>query len=259
MKKHGMLIGLIVGLLWASSASAAPIVINDAYWGGSDNGYGDVIGDTSKFNISQLAVTQTGSQFVFDFSTSFAGQSGNLFQSNTVGNTGIVYGDLFLASAWNPYGTAANNYKFDNANNGTVWSYGLVLSDRDGNAGGTVSLYALNGTNSENAILSDEVMKGNAVWRNGQEVLVDTGSNTTNYLGDIGFWTVGGGLVSLNVNLSLTNLLSSDTMAFHWDMTCGNDVIEGEFNVASVPESGSWALLLVGLLGLARRRMKLRA
>ncbi len=258
MKKHGMLLGLLVSLLWATSATAAPIVIDDNYWGGKDNGYGDVIGDTSKFDIDRLEVSQTGSQFVFDFFTNFAGQSGDHFANYTQGNTGILYGDLFIASSWNPFGSAANNYKYDNANNGTLWTYGLVLSNREGNTGGTVSLYALNGTNAENALLSDDVMKGNAIWRNGQEVLVDTQSSSTSFLGDIGFWTVGSGVVSLNVDLSLTSLLSGDTLAFHWDMTCGNDVIEGEFDITSVPESGSWALLLVGMLGLGLSRRRLR-
>jgi hypothetical protein len=258
MKKSRLITGLGALLFWVSSTFAAPIVIEDNYWGGKDNGYGDVIGASADFNISKMEVTQTGSQFAFDIYTSFAGKSGSLFSNYTEGNTGILYGDLFLSSSWNPYGAAGDSYKYDNASNGTLWEYGLVFSDRETNNGGTISLYRLDGaTNAENALLSDDLMKGNAVWRNGQEVMVDTQSSTTSYLGDIGVWSLGTGKVSLNVDLAMTGLLSGSTMGFHWDMTCGNDVIEGQLDVVNVSEPGAWALLFFGIIGLviARRRI----
>lgn len=239
-----------------SIALASPVTVNDNYIGSKQHSYGDVIGLDSHFDIQSATITQAGSQFTFDIATNFAEKSGQLFNAYTVGGTGIGYGDLFLTTEWTPFGTAP--YTLDNATTGTQWTYGLVLSDRFNNNGGTVSLFALSGNNTQTALMSDDLMQGNAHWRDGQEVIVNTASAHTQWLGDVGTWAVSEALLSISADLSLSSLLSASTLAFHWGMTCANDVIEGMINIVSVPEPSTFALLFVGLIGLGVVRRRIR-
>ena len=64
--------------------------------------------------------------------------------------------------------------------------------------------------------------------------------------------------VLFDFDLAGTALLNDDTLALHWGMSCGNDVIEG---VATVPAPGVLGLLSLGLLAAAfvRRRATVAA
>lgn len=269
MFKQGITASLTgLSLILASAAvSAAPITVNDEYIGADGGSHGDVVGLESKFDIYSMDIEQNGSEFNFTVNTAFAGKAG-VYSQYTVGNTGIGYGDLFLASEWTPNGTAASGYASDNAANGTDWTWGLVLSDRYADNGGTVSLVQLPGTNIQSTILSDELMLANsgAEWRYGQEVTVDTsfgGSYESGYgqpFGEVGSWSLGADQLNINVDLSQTDLLGGDSLAFHWGMTCANDVIEGEVELTKkVPEPGTIgliALALAGMLFMRRRSNK---
>lgn len=254
-----------IKLLWTIAALTAlwytpsgAYTIDDNYVGGaptSSSWYGsDVIASSSErdmFNISGIDVSRSGDMATFDIYTGFAGHAG-VYASYTRGGTGIGYGDLFLADAWDPYGGAP--YANDKASNGTHWQYGLVLEgDRYGNAGGALSLYTfVGGSNGDNAVMSDYYLTGGAhqaIYRGGQEVAVDTSSSYAISSGNVGKWSVEDGYLHLEANLGLTNLLSGSGLAAHWAMSCANDVIEGQ--AASVPEPTSLALLGVGLLSLA--------
>lgn len=256
---------LVSALMLVASASASADVIFDNYWGAAPTSGSfanrDIIGNTGQFDTTHVVTNRTGDVVTFDIYTSFAGRSGELFSSYTrdpdSGNrTGIGYGDLFLASSWTPFGSG--NHAADNATNGTLWSYGLVLSNRFDNSGGDLTLYELNGSsNDQNALLSDDFMTGNAIWRSPQEVAVDTASETVSGGVNVGSWSVQNGYLSLTANLGITSLLSGGELAFHWTMTCANDVIEGS---ASVPEPNSLALLGAGLIAVAavKRRRRTR-
>ncbi len=52
------------------------------------------------------------------------------------------------------------------------------------------------------------------------------------------------------LGLSLVDGLSVDA---HWTMSCGNDTVNGNFDVAPVPEPATMLLFGTGLVGLAGR------
>lgn len=247
----------MTSLLMLASTHAMGEVIMDEYIGADNHGYGDVIGSLSNFQIFSVTATRTGNLLTLSFDTTFAGRGDDhLFSAYTSGQTGIGYGDLFLASAWTPFeASPGDGYIQDNAANGTIWEYGFAVDDRWMAPGtGSGDLYQLNaGDNDANALLSDDFMTG-AIFRNGQEVAVDLSSDVTLISGS-SFWSVGTSTVDFTVDLTGTSLQNAAQIAFHWGFTCGNDIIEGV--TSSVDEPDSLALLGLGLLALgftARRR-----
>ena len=246
-----------IGLLAAFSAQAYNI--DDAqtgansYWGSNAHNKGDVIGAAVPFDIKGADITRINNILTIKIATNFAGQAGVL-PNLTPGNKGIGYGDLFLSSAWNPYGTDAHHAS-DNASNGTNWTYGLNLDNRWSNVGGTFTLFALNGTNAQDTLLSDTFLSS-GTFRNGQEVAVNTASNTVVNTNITGTWSVVSGTsLTFSLNVAGTALSHYSDIAMHWGETCQNDVIEG---VTHVPEPVSMSLFALGLAGLAasRRRRK---
>jgi hypothetical protein len=247
-------------LIAAAAMPAKSATITDTYIGSDNHGWGDVIGATSKFDTQSMEVSVAGTVLSVAITSNFAGRGDDgEFASYTVGGTGIGYGDLFLSSSWNPAGTGPN-YLADQANNGTVWSYGFSLDNRwmNESEAGTGTLYSLNaGDNVANTLLADDFMTG-ATYRNGQEVAVDTSSDVTAISN--GIWNIDTGTSTINFSIDLagTSLLASPDLALHWGPSCANDVIEGLApSVVPVPPAvwlfGSG---LLGLVGVARRKIK---
>ncbi|MGD8976227.1 MAG: PEP-CTERM sorting domain-containing protein [Gammaproteobacteria bacterium] len=245
---------LITALLSLSmTAQADPLVIEDGYYGGDDHGYGDVIGNTGQFDVYRAELSQVGSILTVDIYTAFAGRADDgLFSAYTYNGMGIGYGDLFLASAWDPDGTAP--YLDDDNVTGTVWEYGFSLDDRWDANGGNGTLYALTGSNDDSALLAEDFMSG-AIYRNGQEIAVDLSDEAANFRSQLagGTWTVNGDHLTFAIDLTGSDLSLANGIALHWGPSCGNDIIEG---YADVPEPGSLGLLALGLIGagVARRR-----
>lgn len=248
---------LVSGLLLAACAMPAHATsVVDAYVGGNDHGRGDVIGALADFNIMAMDVSVSGSILTVSINTNFAGKGDDLLFASLSNSLGIGYGDLFLSSSWNPSGTAP--YSADNYSNGTVWRYGFSLDNRYMNEGssGTGTLYSLNsGNNAVDTLISDSFMTG-GVYRNGQEVAVNTNSNGVTSVNS-GTWDINVADKTVNFYLDLTgtSLLGSD-IAVHWGMTCANDVIEGVVPAVPVP-AAVWLFGsgLLGLVAVARRKI----
>ncbi|MDG9668890.1 PEP-CTERM sorting domain-containing protein [Hahella sp. CR1] len=244
-----------------SSVSAFAYQINDEYVG-KDHGYGDVIGDASKFDVKGIDVSVAGTMLTVDVYTNFVNHVGvfNNYVTDTAlsQKKGIAFGDLFLSSSWTPNGDADTGYLEDRHSTGTKWTYGFSLDDRWSTVGGDGALYELNGAaNRDNAYLSNNFINGTyANYRHGQEVAVKTGSSNVTSVGS-GSWLVDtvNGKVSFTFDIAGTDLVNGDEIAFHWGMTCGNDTIEGKVPF-SVPEPGALALMGLGLAAVGLRRRK---
>jgi len=157
-----------------ASANVYAINILDNYVGANDHGLGDVIGDKDLFEITKADVLLSGTTLTVDIYTKFAGRGddGLFTWATTSDSNGIGYGDLFLASTWNPNGTSP--YEGDNNTNGTIWTYAIGLGDDRWNAtGGSATLYSLTDeVDNSDTLLSGDFLTG-GTYRNGQEVAVD--------------------------------------------------------------------------------------
>lgn len=245
------------------SAQVHAYMVNDNYWGNPAGSYGDVIGSDSIFNIHGIDLSLTGTTLTVDIFTNFAGEADYGHYGSTHGpnltnrelsgyGNGIGYGDLFLATSWNPYGTAP--YAGDDNSNGTVWEYGFALDNRWAENGGQGTLYQLNGTNNENANLAEDYLSG-GFYRTKQEVGVDTDSQTVSSTNINGNWYVFDDFIRMEFDIAGTDLEGADEIALHWAMTCGNDTMEGSW---TVPEPSTLSLmglslLVIGFIGRRKR------
>jgi hypothetical protein len=228
----------------------------NAYWGSDAHGYGDVIGD-STYDINGAAISRVGNVLTIAIATNFAGHAGS---DASLAPGGIGYGDLFLANTWNPFGTDAH-HQYDNAANGTLWSYGLSLDNRWSNTGGSFKLYQLGGKNNADNISNSNSFMGCSLgsqcyYRDGQAVAVKTTSTSVHDTGITGTWSmIANQEIRFTLNIASTDLVNFSSFAMHWGETCQNDVVEGLSKMVPAPGT-AWLLALGLILLLAMRRRR---
>ncbi|MFC7048142.1 PEP-CTERM sorting domain-containing protein [Emcibacter nanhaiensis] len=193
------------------------------------------------------------------------------------------FGDLFMSvqsggdsAAWKPYGSAPYYQdEFNNNGEDTTWEYAYNINNgsNDPQFGQLVSI--------NSPMDSDSYQFGTVRYTGGSAnehvYALDESAHRECAPGQGCQWvkdhytTIGGfGTVDKNTSqdylefafdVSGTSLATASQIAFHWTMSCANDIIEGmvEFRPPQVSEPAIFGLLLAGLGGIAYRRRKARA
>ena len=284
---RSLVVGVVTGVasvLACSSVALADVSVTvmDNYYGGLDtyNNPGDSIGG-GIFNIDSATFTRSsdGKTLTAVINTAFAGFA------NT--DAGVGYGSLFITrglGAWNPT-PGGTNFSNDTYTTGE-WKYALSMPTKPGtgNQSGVGSLYATgNGalntlTPGFGTIVSSNV-NGNPVtapfsgnpgfyFREDQAVQFNPAASIANPLGISDTWNVNQSAHTITFTVVDNGLLGND-FAFAWAMTCANDVIQGQVhlpvlsNTAPVPEASTWAMMIIGFMGIGfaayrRKNLSLR-
>ena len=249
---------LLASFAFVVACTAQAGTINDNYIGqdANNSSAGDIIGAASVYDIASATITRAASTLSITINTNFAGKA----NSSTYGSTGIGYGDIFLSNVWTPNA----NTSLENGT-GTKWVYGISLDNSLAN-GGTYTLYKLGTTSAQTASgttagaikTTDQVIScTNCDYRNGQIDQVNTKFAGNTNTGITGTWAVNStaaNTVTLQLNLTGTDMVNWNNFAMHWGETCQNDAIEGITSV--VPTPGSLPLMALGLVSLTLMRRR---
>ncbi|WP_321395406.1 PEP-CTERM sorting domain-containing protein [Emcibacter sp.] len=197
------------------------------------------------------------------------------------------FGDLFMSvqsgsdtAAWKPTGSAPfNNDEFNNSGEDTTWEYAYNINNGSNNPN-SGQLVSIDDPSSSSSYEFGTVRYtgGSAnehIWALDDQrecVRYRSSGRCRTYGPDAEYYTNIGGAGTANKNTSQdylefafdvsgTALASATQIAFHWTMSCANDIIEGvvDFRPPQVSEPAMFGLLLAGLGGIAYRRRKARA
>jgi hypothetical protein len=264
----------------ALTGNAQAYTIDDNYIG-ADPTHGrahtDVIGEQKYYNIDGMNVSTAGKFMSVDIVSSFVAKT----SSTTIWDERTHIGDLFIGTGgWKPFGTAADKYQGDKVSTtGTLWDYVVVLTphiptvSQDPVKNGQAVVYATRNGNFVKSNLGG-LNENSWVYRADQYVQFTPNAGAAALA--TGTWDItdnvatiaGNTYGSLNIDFDYTTISPvGKDWAFHWGMTCANDIIEGQTEVfqpitpqdfTPVPEPSTFMLLGVGLLGAGLARRKYR-
>ncbi|MGA7827251.1 MAG: PEP-CTERM sorting domain-containing protein [Geobacteraceae bacterium] len=252
-------VSFIFLFLFAGALAAHAYTIDDTYIGANPSGFypqwetADVIGPASVFQIHGMDISITGNQL-----SSVKIYTEYVKPLSDIGASGTQLGDLFIST--NGYTSGASTS--DTWQTGEKWEYALVFDNHlPTSSSGTINLYKVAygvSGGQGNILLTNNFKQPDwAVYRECQETRINT-QLTDYYLGNIGTWGIDSTNGILSFDITGNGWLKATDFGFHWNMTCGNDTIEGGAS-APVPEPSTLLLLGSGLLGLAfcsKRRTK---
>ena len=238
-------------LLFCFCSQAFAATITDEYYGHykGKKKYRkkDVVGDPKKFDVDsmQLTIDDATGDVEIKIATNY--EQGN-------GNTD--FGDLFISTnGWKVDGKASKHYVTDKYQPDS-WDYVLHGNDQ-------TQANDIFNVKDDKILLSQDWHDVNGVHydnggiREDSEVSYDgTGQDAVGQF-KFGFTPAQGNgwnYVTYSFNLASLGLSPTDelNLAFHWTMTCANDVIQGSFYRpgSAVPEPGTMMLMGMGLIGL---------
>jgi len=237
---HQLLLGITLGALILGPVPGRAITITDTYIGDTTGGgSGDVYGPPDEYDVISMEANRSGDALEVIIKSNF-------FSDWSDGYNPYDPGDLFVSTnGWHPDGDSATGYLTDNHLTGEEWEFAIDLGDLTSlPSSGTALVYATN-----------QGTIANGAERTLQEASFQP-SNGVDGLA-AGNWTINSDLLTITLPTAFaSNGLGwdFDTLAFHWTMTCGNDVIEGQ--TSPVPEPASMLLFGAGLIGLAGLRRR---
>ena len=243
----------------AGTLSAQAYTIDDNYIGANPSGSypqwetADVIGTPSIFQIHGMDIGFTGQNLsTVKIHTEY------VKPLSDIGASGTTLGDLFISTN----GYTSGDSKKDTWLTGERWEYALVFDNHlPTSTTGALKLYEVaygaSGGQGNILLTNNYFQHSGSIYREFQETRINTWY--TQYdLGNIGTWSIDSNNGIISFNIADNNWLTGTDFGFHWNMTCGNDTIEGGAS-APVPEPGTLLLLGSGLLELAfctKRRTK---